>query len=274
MIDAETYRVRIGLFACKRRSTGSMTHHDPSFAHNSHFASNMHRNSLFWPIYAFFITYFLSLSLALTLSFKTDYSEVNRFHFSQSSTLTLPVLFYSYLKQFSAIIFSFVVTKIFKSYRSGKIRFHCRVHHLVAYFLFWIYSMNIFLIIVVNPSLLNPGPQCLNVAYQNVQGLIPFSMLSSAHPMLDRSKISELQAYAIKSKPDIIALNETWLKKSISNNEILPDSQYEVFRNDRTKRTHPQDPNNPNKFRENGRMVVGFFWLFGQTLMQRLKDYL
>jgi hypothetical protein len=34
---------------------------------------------------------------------------------------------------------------------------------------------------------------------------------------VDRSKISELQAYAIKSKPDVIVLNETWFKNSISN---------------------------------------------------------
>ena len=252
MIDTETYRVRIGLHAGKRHSTGSITHHQLSS--QNYLTSNMHNHSLFWPLYSFFITYFISLSLALTLSFKSEFSEVNHFYFS--SSFTLPVVLHTSLKQFSAIIFSFVFTKIVTLYRSGKLRFHCRAHQLVAFFLFWIYSINLFLVIVVNPSLLNPGPQILNVAYQNVQGLIPFSMLRSTHPLLDRSKISELQAFAINSKPDVIVLNETWLKKSISNNEILPDSQYEVFRNDRTKRTHPQDPNNPNKFRENGGGVL------------------
>ena len=47
-------------------------------------------------------------------------------------------------------------------------------------------------------------------------------------------------------------------EKSISksNNEIFPDSQYEIFRNDRSRRTHPQDPDNPNKFREHGGGVL------------------
>ncbi len=36
----------------------------------------------------------------------------------------------------------------------------------------------------------------------------------------------------------------------------MPDSQYEVFRNDRTRKTHPQDPINPTKFRENGGGVL------------------
>ena len=104
--------------------------------------------------------------------------------------------------------------------------------------------------------MLNPGPNSLSVLYQNVQGLIPFCNLSSSHPLLDGNKISELQSFANIEQPDIIALNETWLKKSIASNEILPSSQYEVFRNDRTRKTHPQDPNNPKKFRENGGGVL------------------
>ena len=36
------------------------------------------------------------------------------------------------------------------------------------------------------------------------------------------------------SNPDIICGNETWLKPSICNSEILPDeSDYEIFRKDR-----------------------------------------
>ena len=141
-------------------------------------------------------------------------------------------------------------------HRTGKLRFHNRLHYLFGSSIFWIHCINFLLIIVANPSLLNPGPNSLTVAYQNVQGLIPFSHLGSAHPILDRNKISELQAFAIRTKPDVLALNETWLKKSISSNEILPDSQYEVFRNDRSNKTHPQDPMDPKKFRVNGGGVL------------------
>ena len=34
--------------------------------------------------------------------------------------------------------------------------------------------------------------------------------------------ILELHSYVYKSKPDIIVLNETWLRPLIKNNEILP----------------------------------------------------
>ena len=255
MIDNETFRVRIGLFACKRQTSGSMTHHNRSFS-PSFISSNFHIHSLLWPTYSLFITYFISLLLALTLSCQSKFPKNDQVFYSPLPAFSLSILSHSYLKQFSAIIFSFAVLKVPSLYKEGRIRFNCRLHRSLAFILFWVYSLNIFLVIMVNPSLLNPGPQHLCVAYQNVQGLIPFGQLSSNHPILDRGKISELQSFASTSKPDIIALNETWLKKSISNNEILPDTQYEIFRNDRTKRTHPQDPDNPKKFRENGGGVL------------------
>ena len=94
--------------------------------------------------------------------------------------------------------------------------------------------------------------QNFSVYYQNVQGLIPFSNLSFEHPNLDVGKIFELHSYVYKSKPDIIVLNETWLKPSIKNNEILPPKLYSVYRCDRSSSTHPPDINNPKKFRKNG----------------------
>ena len=255
MIDNDTFRVRIGLFACKRRTPGSMTHFKKSFNH-SFISPNSHFSSVFWLIYSIFMTYFMSLLLAFSISSRSNLSDNIHVSLPPVSAFSLPFLCHSYLKQFSAIIFFFVASKITAIYKEGKIRFNCRLHRFAAVFLFWVYSLNVLLIILVNPSLLNPGPQHLSVAYQNVQGLIPFGQLSSQHPLLDRCKISELQSFAIQSRPDILVLNETWLKKSISSNEILPDSQYEIFRNDRTRRTHPQDPNNPKKFRENGGGVL------------------
>ena len=56
--------------------------------------------------------------------------------------------------------------------------------------------------------------------------------------------------------PDIFILNETWLKNSISDSEIFPTDQYKIFRLDRSKVTHPPDPNFPNKFRRNGGGVL------------------
>ena len=65
-------------------------------------------------------------------------------------------------------------------------------------------------------SLVNPGPaNRISVVYQNVQGLIPFSNLTDNCPNLDVAKITELHFNVSVNKPDVIILNETWLKSSI-----------------------------------------------------------
>ena len=78
------------------------------------------------------------------------------------------------------------------------------------------------LIVVVNPNLLNPGPiKAVKVVSFNCQGLIPFSELDEDHPKLNVTKIYEINQYLIEHEPDIILLNETWLKKSIKNGEFF-----------------------------------------------------
>ena len=56
--------------------------------------------------------------------------------------------------------------------------------------------------------------------------------------------------------PDIILLNETWLKPSINSNEIIPGKSYKIFRKDRSPLSHPPDPNTPGKFKLNGGGVL------------------
>ena len=97
-------------------------------------------------------------------------------------------------------------------------------------------SINITLIIISNTSLLNPGPSNNNntsnhisVIYHNVQGLIPFSNLADKCPNLDQAKIYELNSSIAINKPDVIVLNETWLKESILDNEILDIKFYRVL---------------------------------------------
>ena len=77
----------------------------------------------------------------------------------------------------------------------------------------------------------SPG---ISVYYQNVQGLIPFGNLSEKHPILYNTKISELHAYVYRFNPDVIILNETWLKPSILDSEIFPTNKYTLFRLDRS----------------------------------------
>ena len=116
------------------------------------------------------------------------------------------------------------------------------------------------LIAAINSSLINPGPDTpikgLSIFYQNVQGLIPFTDLNKNHPNLDNTKISEIHAFIYDKRPDIIIFNETWLKNITLDQEILPSDQYKIFRRDRSNDSHPQDLDNPQKFRRNGGGVL------------------
>ena len=121
----------------------------------------------------------------------------------------------------------------------------------------WIFVINSMLITIINPNILNPGPsKSLKVVSFNCQGLLPFSELGNEHPTLDVTKTHEINMFLNMNKPDIFMLNETWLKNSIKDSELFPVETYKLFRLDRTKLTHPSDPDNPKKFRRNGGGVL------------------
>ena len=115
---------------------------------------------------------------------------------------------------------------------------------LTKFLSLWICTINRALITVINPGILNSGPynslntphlernNALTIHYQNVQGLIPFGCLSDKNPLLDFNKIYELQTHVDAHKPDIIILNETWLKETINDSEILSCEHYKIFRCD------------------------------------------
>ena len=127
--------------------------------------------------------------------------------------------------------------------------------------LFWLCVLNFLLITIINPNLLNPGPirtnnnvqtRPLKIFYNNVQGLINPRDLRSDSPPLNMTKLFELQDFIFKHKPDIVVINESWLKSSILNSEILPENSYKIIRCDRSGKTHPWDPSQPKKFRKHG----------------------
>ena len=129
----------------------------------------------------------------------------------------------------------------------------------------WLGYFKFIFLFICNPSISNPGPDSpykhkfsstLSVFYQNIQGLIPFGNLAENHPVLDNNKLFELHTYIYNHNPDIIILNETWLKPSILDSEILPPNKYKIFRLDRSEKTHPIDPLNTNKYRRNGGGVL------------------
>ena len=131
-----------------------------------------------------------------------------------------------------------------------------RATRLVTNLILGLFVLNFLLIGIVNPSLLNPGPSNLKIYYQNVQGLIPFYELDKQQPKLDETKVYEINSYINQNKPHVIMFNETWLKKSVGDREVIEDPVYKVYRLDRSKVSHPPDPDNPNKYRKYGGGVL------------------
>ena len=150
------------------------------------------------------------------------------------------------------------IKRAYKIYNK-KFTFMSKLSH---FYTLWLFSINLFLIVCVNPTILNPGPvknttpTNISVLYQNTQGLIPWGELGKPHPLLDHTKLLELQGYVYFNNIDIVILNETWITKAIKNNEIFPSNAYKIYRMDRSTLTHPPDPNNPKKYRRNGGGVL------------------
>ena len=135
----------------------------------------------------------------------------------------------------------------------------------------WVHTVNFYLIIKAYPAIKNPGPNFKNeltVYYQNVQGLIPFGQLGKEHPVFNDAKLIELHHYVESRVPDIVVLNETWLKESINSSKILPSKLYTIFRRDRCPDSHPIDMDNPKKFRRN---VGGVLIAINNTLKATSK---
>ena len=264
MIDAVLYRFRIGIFCGRMCRKGKRKRKDE---YSRYCSPNSVFDNYLTVIYYIFILYtFISCaSFGITLNGRP----------SRSLNLTSPKRNLSWVVDCIIILFTTVIRKFYSqtqlnhwdsgigdilrhfrySYSSGS---H-KVYRLFRRYIFWGVCLNTFLILISNMSLLNPGPTStshLTVYYQNVRGLIPFSELANPNPTLDVNKINELQLHVSSEKPDIVILNETWLKPSVFSNEVLPDSAYKVFRLDRSTGTHPRDPGNPGRYRANGGGVL------------------
>ena len=110
------------------------------------------------------------------------------------------------------------------------------------------------MIIVANPGIVNAGPaefvKSLSVLYHNAQSFIIPQDAGKPNPTLQTTKVLEFQSYLYINMPDVVVLNATWLSKSILDEEIFPNSNYKVFRRDRTTSSHPFDKEYPKKFRK------------------------
>ena len=223
------------------------------------------------------MTYLVPLLLSFTLHFSKFgqmSQQVSSVHpMLQSFGVILPSIADSHVKLAFVLLFCYPIAKVMPKMLiiSRQHNIKCtssnicalvfgkptsRVSRMLYSMVLWVSFINFILIALVNPSILNPGPSNLSVYFQNVQGLIPFSNLHDDHPNLDHTKILELNTFMAQNIPDIVVLNETWLKSTIKDNEVIHCKNYKIFRCDRSATTHPPDPNNGSRFRKNGGGVM------------------
>ena len=122
-------------------------------------------------------------------------------------------------------------------------------------FLFFLSLLNLLLIVIATPSIVNPGPfprSKVSVVYCNAQGLIMMSSIRSNEPIFQTNKLMELQSYLHVEKPDIAIINETWLNEHVNSNEIVKDELYKCLRHDRTA----EDKQKYNKKGGSGVMIL------------------
>ncbi len=276
MIDLLLYRYRIGCYkgSVPKKTGKAGTNYDyDSRTKRFKYPSGNTFCFIFWVV-TLFLLLSISLSMLIICYFNKHIllpSRTDNFSYmvypSGNVKWCLPFLSIVYIKLAFLVLFLKIFQRFFKGsfdrYSCISRLSTCIIGHrpsrfksvLIKLFLALL-AVNFLSIAIVNPSLMNPGPQNLNVCYQNVRGLIPFSNLSQSHPNLDITKIYELNAYISNNKPDIVLLSETWLKKSIKDREVIFDNCYNVYRSDRSQLSHPCDPNNPTKYKKYGGGVL------------------
>ena len=276
MIDTLVYRFRVGVYNAntnarylKRLKSGKRpTSAGSIFDLNAGYISS---SILLYLFYILFIIY-MSISLLMVLdisseacpSYNRDFrAGLPSFAFTYNQVYPIYFIIHILNMYYIRNCFSFKgFLKFCHTCAVKNILVGGRIGKCLSVLVVWLFGLNIFLITVVNPGIVNPGPvnpgpgSNLKVYFQNVQGLIPFGELKNNHPMLDITKCLELSTYLKEYKIDIAILNETWLKKSILDSEILPATQYKIFRCDRSNKAHPSDPMNPKRFRRNGGGVL------------------
>ena len=212
-------------------------------------------------IYLYFILILMLVSSTLTVQFKSNvlsWTHPSMVGYGLGSGLSLTCT--THIKEAYLYLICFALLKATGKHFSNRkpilSKNRTRLGQLCIKLILAILLLNFLLIGICNPSMLNPGPEKLKVSYQNVQGLIPVSQLGESHPKLNTTKIFELNAFLHDSKPDVLMLNETWLKKSIKDHEVIENQNYNIFRSDRSQITHPSDPNNPQKYKKSGGGVL------------------
>ena len=249
MIDITIYRARIGSHAFKTKKKKT----DLSNRRVFHAGGIIDCKSYLGlhPVFVLYL-YVIICIAAMCMSMICGLSTIpSRYYIATSLPASFGIL------TNTKLWFCMLFCHIFLHFYRAPISRYCKRHaRILAYLGYTLFALNFLLITIINPSLLNPGPKNFSIYYQNVQGFVPIKDLAFNNPSLNHTKLLEFQNYVFTAKPSIIALNETWLKPSIRDNEILPDTSYKIFRVDRSVESHPPDPNNPRLYKRNGGGVL------------------
>ena len=187
----------------------------------------------------------LSLPYLVGLYLSRAYSKVNTSHSKSNSEESILIPVWSSYLNFTLIFIDFPGTsnpepishiKIAYNYNTSTSAYHFidTFFPIITCCELWLGYFKFIFLFICNPSISNLGPDSpykhkfsstLSVFYQNIQGLISFGNLAENHPVLDNNKLFELHTYIYNHSPDIIILNETWLKPSILDSEILPPNK-------------------------------------------------
>ena len=279
MIELNLYRSRIGRFdPCKGNVKYSRRQSMPNKQGSPYqcmFSFKSLVNVSWCLLYLYFITVVLTLCMCISISMPKrsllipslshSYQFKNEFHNLVMALVHVKYLFCIFMVVIyrtslsSKKVSRYVIYRLYLKHTKLSHRIS-KMNKLCQSVIFWLSILNFLLITIINPGLLNPGPpranqsvqtRPLKILYNNVQGFVNPRDLKSESPPLNATKIYEFQSYIYKHKPDIIVVNESWIKKAILDEEILPKS-FNFIRADRSGKTHPWDPTQPKKFRRYG----------------------
>ena len=200
MIDLVSYRLRIVTFVGGNVRGGTNNNRKAQIADDiSHFITGNCSVSKFVSVsfvYLYFMLCVLGLvmGMALDCNFRSSYS----YDFSNISNMEMIHFHLSHVKILSSVLIAFLVTRDCITFRylgcfsgllakavrgrsTSGLKYSSRTLRAVAFIhkcILWLFLINAALVIIVNPSLLNPGPtQTLSIVSFNCQCLIPFSEL-------------------------------------------------------------------------------------------------
>ena len=263
-ISGVEHRARTGLHANVIASTTGTRNH-VSYIYNNNFnifstISGLYRQtktdrtgqtrqtfiSLASVIFLYFYMISIDLIIAGQLLCTSLTSHPNKVYFSQvyypeslrclTNWAVITVLFLLGNSRQNCNVFS----RIYKSYKTSNLSRSSYWMIPINFFknsaLFYTTIINLLLIVITTPSIVNPGPQLPNikVSYCNAQGFILSSSMRGSQPIFQTRKLLDFQSFLHLDKPDIAIVNETWLNEHINSNEIVNEQYYKCFRMDRS----------------------------------------